>query len=75
MKDPFDSVSHNIFNNNLTKINSFKSIRDIIMVHYNEAAVKIIILDGVTNFITIKRRIKQIFPFDPVLFYTYILAC
>jgi hypothetical protein len=59
MKDAFVSVSHKQLLNILKNLGLFKPIRQLIMEGYTGVRVKIIILDGHTNNITIKRWMKQ----------------
>jgi hypothetical protein len=59
MLDAFGSVSHMQLKNNLSNLGLHKRLSNVIMDSYNEAKVKIVTLNGMTNDINIARGVKQ----------------
>jgi hypothetical protein len=68
MRDAFGSVSHMQLKNNLSSLGLHKRLSNVIMDSYNEAKVKIVTLNGMTNDINIARGVKQGCPLSRVLF-------
>jgi hypothetical protein len=62
MRDAFGSVSHMQLKNNLSSLGLYKRLSNVIMDSYNEAKVKIVTLNGMTNDINIARESNKAAP-------------